>query len=241
MDKTYYVYKHTCLINNKVYIGITSQKPESRWGCEGKRYDHNAHFTNAIKKYGWENFAHEILYAGLALDEARGKEIELISMFRSNEREFGYNKSSGGDPGKGVHCSEERKAKIRACRLGYKCSEETKKKISEANKSRPPELREKFAKARCGMSAWNKGLTGQASHSYGVKFSEERRRHISEATKGKPKEGMNKEVLDTQTGIVYRTAKEASDAIGLHQTTIRYHCTKQGNAPHRFQYIERRN
>lgn len=241
MNKTYCVYKHTCLINDKVYIGITSQKPESRWGCEGQRYCHNAHFTNAIKKYGWVNFAHEVLYDGLTLDEARQKEIELISLFRSNEREFGYNKSSGGDPGKGVHCTEERKAKIRACRLGIKCSEETKHKISEALKNRSPELIQKFASARCGMPPWNIGITGQASHSYGVEFSAERRRHISEATKGKPKKGMNKEILDTQTGIVYRTAKEASDAIGLHQTTIRYHCTKQGSTLHRFQYVERGN
>ena len=236
MNKTYCVYKHTCLKNGKVYVGITSQKPEARWGHDGYRYWHNAHFSNAIKKYGWENFAHEILYTGLTVDEAKQKEVELISVFKSNEREFGYNQSSGGDPGAGVHCSEERKAKIRACRLGYIYSEETRKRISEANKRRSPEVKKRIADSKRGKPSWNKGITGQASHSYGAVFSDERRRRISEATKGKPKKGMNKEVLDTLTGIVYRTAKDAAIATGTTRSKVHYSCIKTSNTPKRFKY-----
>lgn len=239
MDKSYCVYKHTCSKNGKVYIGITSQKPETRWGCEGKRYYHNSYFTNAISKYGWDNFVHEIVFNGLTVKEAREKEIELISLYKSNERENGYNLSSGGDPGKGTHCSEERKAKIRAGRLGYKCSEETRRKISEANKRRSPETIKKIADSKRRKPPWNKGITGEKSHSYGVVFSEERRRHISEATKGKPKTGLNKEVLDTQTGVVYRTAKEAAEATGLTAPCIRHQCVRQGKYSHRFKYNEK--
>lgn len=54
------VYKHTNLINQKVYIGITSRKPSSRWGLQGKGYKDQPKFFNAIEKYGWENFKHEI-------------------------------------------------------------------------------------------------------------------------------------------------------------------------------------
>lgn len=238
---TYCVYKHTCLANNKVYVGITARKPETRWGSDGRGYRNNAYFTNAIKKYGWDNFKHEILFEKLTLEEAKQKETELIALLKSNVREYGYNISSGGDPGNGVHCTEQRKAKIRAGRLGYKCSEETRKKISEANKKRSPELKRRFACFRIGQPAWNKGVTGKASHSYGVVFSEERKRRISEATTGKPKAGQNKEVLDTLTNIVYRTARDAGIATGLSESCIYHQCTRQGKRAHRFRYFKRRN
>lgn len=237
--KTYCVYKHTCLDNGKVYIGITSQKPEKRWGCEGYNYKHNAHFMSAIARHGWNNFKHEILFRGMALEEAQQKEIELIAYYKSTMREYGYNLSTGGDPGNGTHCSEERKAKIRAGRLGYKASEETRRKISEANKRRSKETIRKIADAKRGKPSWNKGLTGTLNPLYGVKFSEERRHHISEATKGKPKKGMNKDVLDTETGLVYRTAKDAAKAVGLSASCVRHQCERQGKRAHRFKYNEK--
>ena len=42
------VYRHTNLINGKVYIGITSQIPEKRWGKNGKNYTESIKFNNAI-------------------------------------------------------------------------------------------------------------------------------------------------------------------------------------------------
>lgn len=237
IGKTYCVYKHTCLVNNKVYIGITSLSPEKRWGCQGRSYRNNSHFYSAIQKYGWDNFSHDVLYDGLSFEEAAQKEIELIAFFKSNSREFGYNISSGGEPGNGVHCTEERKTKIRAKRLGYKCSEETRKKISEANKRRSPETLQKISESRRGQPTWNKGIVGKDSHSYGVVFSEERRRHISEATRGKPKVGTNKEVIDTQTNIIYRTARDAAKAIGVSPSCVYYQCARQGKYAHRFKFV----
>ena len=38
-----------------------SNNPERRWGCEGRGYSGSPHFWNAISKYGWDNFEHEIL------------------------------------------------------------------------------------------------------------------------------------------------------------------------------------
>lgn len=91
----YTVYKHTCP-NGKVYIGITKQKPERRWGGNGIGYKENEYFYRAIQKYGWNNIKHEIIAEGLTEDEANEMEIDLISQYRANDRSRGYNKHYGG-------------------------------------------------------------------------------------------------------------------------------------------------
>lgn len=111
---------------------MTCQKPKARWR-NGNGYDKNVYFTSAIKKYGWNSFSHEILLDGLSLTEASEKEIKLIAELRTNDREFGYNISTGGEisiP------TEESKQKIRECNLGKKNSKETRQKISAALKGR---------------------------------------------------------------------------------------------------------
>ena len=94
-DKKYVVYKHTSP-NGLVYIGITCQRPTHRWNG-GNGYSYNHHFYNAIKKYGWDNFEHEILFENLTQKEAKQKEIELIDYYDSTNRNKGYNVSLGGD------------------------------------------------------------------------------------------------------------------------------------------------
>ena len=89
LSKSYCVYKHTNLINQKVYIGITSQKTSHRWGHEGHNYNQQSKFFNAIQKYGWENFSHEILYTNLTKEEAIELEAKLIDKYNSVEN--GYN------------------------------------------------------------------------------------------------------------------------------------------------------
>lgn len=95
MSNTYSVYKHTNKINGKVYIGITVNEPEVRWGKDGGGYSRQL-FGKAIRKYGWENFEHEILFENLSQKEAFEKEIELISLYDSTNSEKGYNISKGG-------------------------------------------------------------------------------------------------------------------------------------------------
>lgn len=92
----YKVYKHTNLINGKVYIGITKQDLKRRWQ-NGKGYVDNEYFYYSIIKHGWNNFKHELLFDNLSKEEAQKKEIELISFYKSNDRRFGYNISGGGE------------------------------------------------------------------------------------------------------------------------------------------------
>lgn len=92
----YKVYKHTNLTNNKIYIGITQQNVEKRWQ-KGYGYKEQVYFYSAIKKHGWDNFKHEILFDNLTEKEAMEKEIELINKYKSNDRKYGYNLSKGGE------------------------------------------------------------------------------------------------------------------------------------------------
>lgn len=84
------IYKHTNLITNQVYIGITNQNPEDRWGKNGKGYSQQPKFFNAILEYGWRNFKHEILFNNIQSEiEARQLETNLIQQYDAIEN--GYN------------------------------------------------------------------------------------------------------------------------------------------------------
>lgn len=87
------VYKHTAP-NGKSYIGITSRNPEVRWK-NGHGYQGQKKFYNAILKYGWDNFTHEILFEGLTKELACQREIDLIRQYDSVRN--GYNVSTGGE------------------------------------------------------------------------------------------------------------------------------------------------
>ena len=93
--RKYFVYKHT-VPNGKVYIGITCcESVELRW-FGGWGYSQNDAFYEDIKKYGWENIAHEILYQDLTPKDARKIEIELIRQYNSTDSQYGYNLDDGG-------------------------------------------------------------------------------------------------------------------------------------------------
>ena len=161
----YCVYMHTCP-KGKVYIGITRNDPLKRWQ-NGRGYRTNEYFTRAIKKYGWENFKHEILVTGVSEKEAKEKEIFLIAEYKSNQREYGYNISSGGESRSGTKLTEDHKEKIRQGNLGKKVSEETRRKLSESAKRSwsNPEHVEYMRKIN----------TGANNKMYGVKLTNEQK------------------------------------------------------------------
>lgn len=92
-DRNYCVYVHICKKgDNKSYVGI-SKDPKKRWR-NGEGYKGQDKFYNAIKKYGWDNFAHIILLKGLTQEEAWQKEKEYIIKYDSIND--GYNVHEGG-------------------------------------------------------------------------------------------------------------------------------------------------
>lgn len=133
MDRTFVVYKHITP-SNKVYIGITSVKLNKRWGF-GRGYEKNQYFYRAIKKYGWENIEHVVLFSGLTEEEAKQKEIDTIRELNATNPLYGYNKTLGGD----YRCkpNEETIAKIKKRLLGQKRTPEQREHYKEGAKKRP--------------------------------------------------------------------------------------------------------
>lgn len=132
MNNNYCVYKHTCNLNGKFYIGITNNI-ERRWRCNGIEYkphegkEHFCRFWNAIQKHGWDSFTHEILEDGLSFEDACEREKYYISYFDSRNRDKGYNIAEGGNGGriwiehprgmKGKHHSNKKKEQQRELML----------------------------------------------------------------------------------------------------------------------------
>lgn len=162
----YFIYKTTCLVNNKIYIGChaTNNLDDGYLGS-GKL------LFAAIKKYGKENFTREILETFSNPEDMFDRERILVNedLISSGTS---YNLVVGGSGGFKVQdiaawrkkLSESRVGNTNA--LGFKHSNESKQKISESLKGRP---------------AWNKGLPGTW---IGKTHSEESKRKISISKKG---------------------------------------------------------
>lgn len=91
------VYKHTNKINGKGYIGITSQSLQHRTSGKGNGYKNQLVFGGAIKKYGWDNFRHEILLTGLTKEQASIMEKYYINKYETHiSKGKGYNWQYGG-------------------------------------------------------------------------------------------------------------------------------------------------
>ena len=109
-----YIYKHTSP-KGKSYIGQTTrERPELRWR-EGLGYmGHKKlfrYFSLAIKKYGWENFTHEILWEGEFSDISELNQLEEDYIIKFNTLvPNGYNLITGG---KNKLVSEEVRNKMR--------------------------------------------------------------------------------------------------------------------------------
>lgn len=116
------------------------------------------------------------LKQNLTEDEAFRHETYMISLFGRKDLGTGIlrNLTDGGEGASGAVISEETKRKLREARKSRIFSEETRKKISEAGKNRSEECRKKLSES-------SKGNT----NALGVIRSEETKKKISKAHKGK--------------------------------------------------------
>jgi len=96
--RTYYIYKATNKINNKVYIGCTIDFHRRTYQHMLLKPSDDCVFHRAIKKYGFDNFDWEIIDQTNIKNEANEKEKYYINKYRScihYEDCNGYNENYG--------------------------------------------------------------------------------------------------------------------------------------------------
>lgn len=211
------VYKHISP-NGKQYVGITSYPVEKRWGNNGKGYADNKHFWNAICKYGWNNFKHEIVAENLSLAAACSLEKAIISEFELMNPDNGYNQTSGGEyaiPSNAVREklrestsrnweNPEFRKKVISSLQGHECSDETKRKISASKKGvklkdvsplKGRTLSDEHRNKLKGRVSWIKGKT---------KYNDDRVAKIAEKLKGQKRTDAQRETISEAQKLKYK-------------------------------------
>ena len=186
--ETYTVYGHCNLTNGKWYVGSTKQNPSYRWNG-GKGYQKQPKMWNDIQESNWNtDWIHTIFDTFSNREDALDYESFLIEMFDAIEN--GYNTSTYGNSH--FKCSDESKKKISEAQTGKHHTEETKKRLSEAN-------------------------TGENNPMYGKHLSEESKNKISDS---KPKKPVIQFSKDGKIIAEYPSTKEAERNTGCHHGHI---------------------
>ena len=237
--KKFCVYKHI-FPNGKVYIGITSQKPEHRLK-NGKKYAYNHLIGRAIDKYGWENVEHIIIDSGLKETDAKKMEIDLISSSQAQDRRFGYNLTAGGDGMTGFITYESTKKKLSTINTGKKHTNESRKMMSESRKGEnaywygkrlPEDMREKISQAKKGKRV------GSDSYWYGKTMPQSARRKMSEnhydaSGENNPRARRVEKIMPDGTVFSqYKTIKQAAEDNQCDVSTVRRRCNGVFNDRH---------
>ena len=201
----YTIYCHENKTNHKKYVGITCQQPwTKRFNGDGLGYKQCVLFYKAILKYGWDNFTHTVLTTCETEQEANILEKYYIDLYKSNNKEHGYNIKTGGDHQKYPKeicqkISEAKKGKAPRG-AGWNHTEETKEKISNAQKGRPlsPEHAENCRKATREY---------YKTHSPAHEFTKEDYQRAQEASK--------KKVCIVETGQVFSSMTECANYLDV--------------------------
>ena len=178
------IYKLTCSISGKIYIGKSCNIKRRLYGYKtfNSKNKKMYHFLYALEKYGWDAFSVEILeiLENFNKDTDKDKLFEresfYIKLFDATNPETGYNICGYSTD-----------------RTGIPTSEETKIKIGNANRGRfvSFETREKNRLASLGnTNKRGKKLSEESKENIriavrGRKLSEDHKRKIGRSLKGK--------------------------------------------------------
>ncbi|MCA9750114.1 MAG: GIY-YIG nuclease family protein [Romboutsia sp.] len=187
--KTHYVYKTTNLINGMIYIGRRStSKVIEKDFYKGS----GVYLKNAFKFFGKQNFKKEILEVCSSFEELLIREVYWINKYNSTNSKLGYNLSNKSiGAGIGVENSF----------YGKTHTDETKTKISQANKGRKhdkelvnrlTDLRKKENLSNETLKKKSESVKGNKNPFFGKTHTEESKNKISNSKKGKKVTNLHK-------------------------------------------------
>ncbi|HEY1872618.1 MAG TPA: GIY-YIG nuclease family protein [Chitinophagaceae bacterium] len=113
-----YIYLITNLVNKKIYVGQTTNSVPIRWHQHkeyARRIHRNNGISNAIRKYGSENFSVQKLAEAGDQETLNFFEDFYIEYFQTQNQSIGYNLREGGSKGK--PCEESRARMAEAGRI----------------------------------------------------------------------------------------------------------------------------
>lgn len=225
------VYKITNNVNGKVYIGQSINIKE-RWNDHikslNRRDSHSILLQRAWNKYKQENFSFEILElcSEDELDDVEVKYIEFCDAINN-----GYNIEPGGNKNK--HLSEETKKKIGDANRGRHHSEDTRQKMSESRmgenngmygRHHSEESKKRMsdaAKNRPGHRPSDEGLERIRLANLGKEVSKETRKKISEANKGNIPHNKNlRPVYCIELNKVFENSSSAEKELNIRSGNI---------------------
>lgn len=135
------IYKFKNKINNKIYIGQTTNSVRTRvmehmtssrpWTKARKGY-----FQRALHKYGFENFEFTILEQCQNSEDLDIREVYWIGYYKSDDKVYGYNMTPGGGGNKNKEFLQENIKRLTVVNIGSKKSQKTKELISKKAKER---------------------------------------------------------------------------------------------------------
>lgn len=203
-----YIYKITNKINGKIYIGQTVRNVKVRFKehCRHK----NTYIERAIQKHGDKNFIVETICEADSIDKLNELEKKYISLYKSNDVNFGYNLCEGGKNTKGFRHKKESKLKM----------SEAKSKLYMGNKN--PFYGKHHSKEQCEKwSIQRKGL----SH-----MSEESRKKLFNSHHKSP-------VINITTNERFNSIKEAAEKYGIEATHITRVCKGKRKSCKGYQFV----
>jgi group I intron endonuclease len=214
------IYKITNLVNNKLYIGLSTYTAEIRFKGHLDsifKYESQLLIHKAIRKYGKENFKVETICKCNKIESLKVLEkyyIKKYHTFIGDPLCNGYNMTIGGRGLFGYHHTEETKQKIREKRKLQVITEETKRKIGQKSKGNKymlgrhhsEEAKKKISESHKGHPGWNKGISCSeevkkklSKYFKGRKLDEQWKNRISRANKGKKRTEEQKQKISEKT------------------------------------------
>lgn len=179
----YYIYLIVNSVNGKTYVGQRRSSKE----CHLDSYMGSGKILGlAKKKYGIENFEKFLIQYCSSKEETNKAEKFWIAEYRSRGKAE-YNIADGGYGSAGFHHTEETKRRLSEANKGKPKSDETKRKLSEAHKGKQvsEETKRKLSEAHKGNHPSEETSQKMSEARKGKHKSEEWRRKVSEAQKGR--------------------------------------------------------